>query len=89
MVLAPAAVFDEKNPVDNALAKAHGGPIKSGADLNGKIVAVTTLNGVGSLLLRPDWTKRARLENRMSGELPNPEMGAALKSGRIEAARFP
>ena len=45
MVLAPAAVFDEKAPVDNALCKAHGSPIKNGAELNGKVVAVTTLDG--------------------------------------------
>ncbi len=87
MVLAPAAVFDEKNPVDNALAKAHGAPIKSGADLNGKIVAVTTLNG-GLQLSASAWIDKTGGDSKTVKfvELPNSEMGAALKSGRIEAA---
>jgi NitT/TauT family transport system substrate-binding protein len=87
MVLAPAAVFDEKAPEDNALVKAHGSKAKTGADLNGKAVAVTTLGG-GLQLAASAWIDKTGGDSKSVHfvELPNSEMGPALKQGRIEAA---
>jgi NitT/TauT family transport system substrate-binding protein len=87
MVLAPAAVFDEHAPVDNALVKARGSKMKGGADLNGKTIAVTTLGG-GLQLAASAWIDKTGGDSKTVHfvELPNSEMGAALKQGRIEAA---
>ena len=87
MVIAPAAVFDEHAQPDNALVKAHGSKAKSGADLNGKAVAVTTLGG-GLQLAASAWIDKTGGDSKSVHfvELPNSEMGAALKQGRVEAA---
>jgi NitT/TauT family transport system substrate-binding protein len=87
VVLAPAAIFDDKNPVDNALVKAHGSKLKTGADLTGKAVAVTTLGG-GLQLAASAWIDKTGGDSKSVHfvELPNSEMPAALKAGRIDAA---
>ncbi len=87
IVLAPAAIFDDKNPVDNALVKAKGSKLKTGADLAGKAVAVTTLGG-GLQLAASAWIDKTGGDSKTVHfvELPNSEMPAALKAGRIDAA---
>src|SRR6202453_5394122 len=45
IVLAPAAIYTTGEPSDTLLVKARGSKLKTGADLNGKTVAGTTLSG--------------------------------------------
>jgi NitT/TauT family transport system substrate-binding protein len=87
MVLTPASLFDRKERGDNLLVKTHGSKIQSGADLSGKIVAVTTLNG-GLQLAASTWIDKNGGDSKSVHfvELPNSEMSAALKQGRIDAA---
>jgi NitT/TauT family transport system substrate-binding protein len=87
MVLTPASLFDRKERGDNLLVKTHGSKIQSGADLTGKIVAVTTLNG-GLQLAASTWIDKNGGDSKSVHfvELPNSEMSAALKQGRIDAA---
>lgn len=87
VVLAPAAIFDEKDRPDNTLVKARGSKLKTGADLNGKTVAVTTLSGTLQLCAA-SWIDKTGGDSKTVHfiELPNSEMVAALKAGRIDAA---
>ena len=87
VVLAPAAIFDEKDRPDNTLVKARGSKLKNGADLNGKTVAVTTLSGTLQLCAAA-WIDKNGGDSKTVHfiELPNSEMVAALKAGRIDAA---
>jgi NitT/TauT family transport system substrate-binding protein len=87
MVLTPAALFDEKDRSDNVLVKAHGSKLQTGADLTGKAVAVTTLSG-GLQLAATAWIDKNGGDSKSVHfvELPNSEMAAALKQGRIDAA---
>ena len=85
-MLAPAAIYVAREP-DVWLAKARGSTLRTGADLAGKIIAVTSLNGLLSVGASAwiDTTggdaKKARFV-----ELPLSEMAAALKQGRVDAA---
>ena len=87
MILTPAALFDEKDRSDNLLVKARGSKLQSGADLTGKAVAVTTLSG-GLQLAASAWIDKTGGDSKAVHfvELPNSEMAAALKQGRIDAA---
>jgi NitT/TauT family transport system substrate-binding protein len=87
MVLTPATLFDHKERGDNVLVKTHGSKIQTGADLTGKIVAVTTLSG-GLQLAASVWIDKNGGDSKSVHfvELPNSEMSAALKQGRIDAA---
>jgi NitT/TauT family transport system substrate-binding protein len=87
VTLAPAAIFDEKDRPDNTLVKARGAKFKTGADLNGKTVAVTTLSGTLQLCAAA-WIDKTGGDSKSVHfiELPNSEMVAALKAGRIDAA---
>jgi NitT/TauT family transport system substrate-binding protein len=85
-MLAPAAVYLDKTP-DVWLAKARGSALHSGADLNGKTVAVTSLNGLLSVSAAA-WIDKNGGDAKSTHfiELPLSSMAAALKQGRIDAA---
>lgn len=87
LALCPAAIFDERAPADNLLVKARGSRLRSGADLTGKTVAVTTLSGALQLSASA-WIDKHGGDSKSVHfvELPNSEMAAALKAGRVDAA---
>jgi NitT/TauT family transport system substrate-binding protein len=85
-IIAPATVFVARAP-DIVLAKARRTALKTGADLNGKIVAVTTLDGelqMGAAV----WIDKngGSAKSVHFVELPETAMAAALMQGRIDAA---
>jgi NitT/TauT family transport system substrate-binding protein len=86
-VIAPAAISDVKERPDNLLVKARGSKLKTGADLDGKTVAVTTLSG-GLQLSASVWIDKNGGDSKTVHwvELGTSEMAAALKQGRIDAA---
>jgi NitT/TauT family transport system substrate-binding protein len=86
-VITPATIYDSKDRSDNLLVKAKGSKLRTGADLTGKTVAVTTLGG-GLQLSAVTWIDKNGGDSKSVHfvELPNSEMAAALKQGRIEAA---
>ena len=85
VVLAPAAEYPSEKP-DTLLVKLRGSKIKTGADLNGKTVAVASLQGVLQLSAA-SWIDQNGGDSKTVHflELPFTEMTAALKAGRIDA----
>ena len=86
VVLAPAAEYPAEKP-DTLLVKLRGSKIKTGADLNGKTVAVASLQGVLQLSAAT-WIDQNGGDSKSVHflELPFTEMTASLKAGRIDAA---
>ncbi len=86
VVLTPAAEYPAQKS-DTLLVKARGSKLKTAADLNGKIVAVTTLGG-GLQNSARLWIDKNGGDSKSVHflELPFTEMAAALKAGRIDAA---
>lgn len=85
-IVAPATVFNSNAP-DILLAKSRRTAFKAAADLNGKIVAVTTLDGeleMGAAV----WIDKngGNAKSVHFVELPETAMAAALTQGRIDAA---
>ena len=85
-IIAPATVFSSKAP-DILLAQSRRTAFKSGADLNGKVVAVTTLDGelqLGAAV----WIDKTGGNSKTVHfvEIPETAMAAALAQGRIDAA---
>jgi NitT/TauT family transport system substrate-binding protein len=85
-IIAPSTVFTSKAP-DIVLAKARHSALRSGADLNGKIVAVTTLDGEQQLGAEV-WVDKTGGNSKSVRfvELPETSMSASLVQGRIDAA---
>ncbi len=85
VVLAPAAEYPSEKP-DTLLVKLRGSKLKTGADLNGKTVAVASLQGVLQLSAAT-WIDQNGGDSKTVHflELPFTEMTAALKAGRIDA----
>jgi NitT/TauT family transport system substrate-binding protein len=85
-IIAPATIFSSKAP-DILLMKSHRTAFKSGADLDGKIVAVTTLDGEQQLGAAV-WIDKTGGNSKLVHfvELPETAMAAALVQGRIDAA---
>lgn len=82
-----AANLTEAGHADTLLMKARGSKFKTGADLNGKVIAVTTLGGTLQLGAET-WIDKAGGDSRTTHfvEIPTSNMAAALKQGRIDAA---
>ena len=87
VALTPAATFDQREQGDVVLVKVRGSKLKTGADLAGKTVAVTTLSGTLQLAASA-WIDQNGGDSKAVHfiELPNSEMVAALQQGRIDAA---
>ncbi len=86
LVLMPAdqAVAERENVL---LVKARGSSLHTGADLNGKIVAITTLNGTLQLGAETWIDKNGGDSHSVHFvEIPESSMVAALKQGRVVAA---
>lgn len=85
-IIAPATIFNAKAP-DILLMKSRRATYKSGADLTGKIVAVTTLDGelqLGAETWIDKTGGNAKLVHFV--EVPESAMAAALVQGRVDAA---
>ena len=85
-IVAPATLYTSKSPV-TVLVKARGSKLKTGADLRGKTIAVSTLRGelqVGASL----WIDKNGGDSTKTQflELPFSAMAPALSNGRIDAA---
>ena len=87
IALTPAIMFDDRERGDVELVKVRGSQMKTGADLAGKTIAVTTLNGTLQLAASA-WIDKTGGDSKGVHflELPNSGMVAALQSGRIDAA---
>ncbi len=85
-LIAPATLYTSKSPV-TVLVKARGSKLRTGADLRGKTVAVSTLRGelqIGASA----WIDKNGGDAAQTRfiELPFASMSAALAGGRIDAA---
>jgi NitT/TauT family transport system substrate-binding protein len=83
--IAPAAVYTGPLP-NSSLMIAKGAPIRSGADLNGKTVAVAGLHDLTQYSTQA-WIDKNGGDAKTVAfiEIPYAEMGVALQQGRIAA----
>jgi len=87
IVVLSAANLTEAGKADALLMKVRGSKLKTGADLNGKTISVTTLGGTLQLGAEA-WIDKNGGDSKTVHfvEIPTSDMGAALKQGRIDAA---
>jgi NitT/TauT family transport system substrate-binding protein len=87
IVILTAANITETGRADALLMKARGSKLKTGADLTGKVIAVTTLGGTLQLGAE-QWIDKNGGDSKSVHfvEIPTSNMSAALKQGRIDAA---
>ncbi|MEE2522445.1 ABC transporter substrate-binding protein [Pseudarthrobacter sp. J75] len=93
-VAAPVVVGAEKKADDTVgfgnLLVLKSGPIKSAADMNGKTIGTSSLNGTGRLdietMLKEEGVDTSTL-NWVA--IPGPQQMAALRQGQIDAATIP
>jgi ABC-type nitrate/sulfonate/bicarbonate transport system substrate-binding protein len=85
VIVAPGGLFDASNPNEAIIVKADS-PIRTGADLNGKIVAVSALNDLYMIGTRA-WADAHGGDSSTIKfvELPISAVGAAIDAGRIDA----
>ncbi len=85
--IAPGGEYDSTMPQVIGLIVRADGPLKSGADLNGKTVGVSALNDYFSLAARA-WTDRHGGDSTTVKltEIPMSQARAAVETGRIDAA---
>jgi len=86
IIVAPSCLYTDKSPI-TVLMKARGSKLRTGADLSGKTIAVSTLRGelqVGAAA----WIDKTGgdSKNVKFVEMPCASMAPALKGGRIDAA---
>ncbi len=86
VVLAPATVFVSSAPI-TLLMRARGSKLRTGADLNGKTIAISTLKGELQIAASA-WIDKngGDVKSVRFLELPFPSMAAALDRGRVDAA---
>jgi NitT/TauT family transport system substrate-binding protein len=87
IIVLTAANLTSTANTDAQLMKARGSKLKTGADLTGKIIAVTTLGGTLQLGAE-QWIDKNGGDSKSVHfvEVPSSNMAAALKQGRIDAA---
>ncbi|MFN2460922.1 MAG: ABC transporter substrate-binding protein [Candidatus Velthaea sp.] len=85
MIIAPAGVYDASAPIGGLIVKSDG-PIKTAADLNGKVIAVSALNDLYSISTKA-WVDQHGGESSSIKlvELPISAVPEALQQGRIDA----
>jgi NitT/TauT family transport system substrate-binding protein len=65
----------------------EGGPIKTPKDLEGKTIAVNTLNNICEVTIKASLEpENVALDKLEFTEVPFPDMNAALEAGRVDAA---
>jgi NitT/TauT family transport system substrate-binding protein len=84
-ILVPANLHVHEAPTAGLLAVKADGPIKSGKDLNGKIIAVIGLNNIADIAAR-EWIDKNGGDSKTvkSVELPFSTMKAAIEAGRVD-----
>ena len=87
IIILSAANLTAAGHADAMLVKARGSKLKTGADLNGKTIAVTTLGGTLQLGAE-EWMDKNGGDSKTAHfiEVPSSNMPAALKQNRIDAA---
>jgi NitT/TauT family transport system substrate-binding protein len=86
-VLTLGTLFDQKYPADAMLVKARGSKLKTGADLTGKTIAVTTV-GSTTQMCAMAWIDKNGGDSKSVHfvEVPTSAMASALKAGRVDGA---
>jgi NitT/TauT family transport system substrate-binding protein len=86
-LLAPANLHVPTQVTAGILTVLKNGPIKSGKDLNGKVVAVNGLNNISSVSVQA-WVDKngGDWKSVKFAEMPFPQMPDAVRAGRIDAA---
>lgn len=84
-IVAPAGEYDERAPIAGLIVKANGS-IRSAKDLNGKVVAVSSLNDLYTISTKA-WVDQHGGDSRTLRliELPISAVPEALEQGRIDA----
>jgi NitT/TauT family transport system substrate-binding protein len=86
VAVAAAGDYDINNPAAAVVVKPDG-PLRTGADLNGKIVAVSAINDLFSMAVRAWVDKNGGDSSTVKLlELPMSATTAAITTGRIDAA---
>jgi NitT/TauT family transport system substrate-binding protein len=85
-IVAPATLYTDKAPV-TVLVKARGSKLRTGADLRGKTVAISTLRGELQVAVS-SWIDKngGDVSQTKFLEIPFAAMAPALAAGRIDAA---
>ena len=77
---------DDTKPWEDLLVK-KGGPVKEPKDLEGKTIAVNTLNNICGVTINASLEKMGVDISKLKyTEIPFPEMNAALDKGRVQGA---
>ena len=86
-LLAPANLHMPTQVTAGILTVLKSGPIKSGKDFDGKVVAVNGLNNISSVSVQA-WVDKNGCDWKSVKfvELPFPQMPGAVSSGRVDAA---
>jgi NitT/TauT family transport system substrate-binding protein len=87
-IIAPGVFGDSnKDKVWEDLLVKKDGPIKTAKDLEGKTVAVNTLNNICGVTINASLEKQGVDISKIKyTEIPFPEMNAALEKGRVQGA---
>lgn len=87
-IIAPGVFGDSnKDKVWEDLLVKKDGPIKTAKDLEGKTVAVNTLNNICGVTINASLEKQdVDISKIKYTEIPFPEMNAALEKGRVQGA---
>jgi len=87
-MIAPGALHSTSAPTDLLMVEQKSS-FRSGRDLNGKTIAVSTLSGLNALSVQAWITKSGGdLSTIRFIEVPFPAMAAALDQGRVDAAEM-
>lgn len=84
-IVAPGGLYDSNHPNNGLLVRADS-PIRTGADLNGKTIGVSSLNDLYTVSVKA-WVDDHGGDSSTLKlvELPIDAVGAALQNGRIDA----
>jgi NitT/TauT family transport system substrate-binding protein len=87
VIIAPGGEYDNALPPQIAIIVKTDGPLKTGADLNGKTIGVSALNDFFSLAARAFTDARGGDSTTLKlVEIPMSQADAAVDTGRIDAA---
>lgn len=86
VLLSGANMYLATSPTVGIIAVARNSPIKTAADLSGKVVATASINNIQELGAR-NWVDANGGDSSKVKfiEMPNPQVAAALLAGRIDA----
>jgi NitT/TauT family transport system substrate-binding protein len=88
LMIAPSGVYSNKAPTTQ-LVVSKTSTLKTAKDLNGKIVAVASLNNIAQITVCA-WSDKngGDYKSLKFVEVPPPQMSAALAAGRVDAAEI-